>query len=145
MYNANLRRTLAAGTVLSSILLFPALATAQNNSGPGTKATESTPAEIGTGDRFAVVRANAIIARHFGAVSVVQTDGVGTYEVRFNKNVRNCMYTATIGLSGISGSSAPGFITVVGGNSAVQNVYLTTHDIDGVQANRGFHLLVACP
>jgi hypothetical protein len=92
---------------------------------------------------WAVVNADVTIARSHGAVSVAGA-GVGNYIVRFNRDVRGCNYTGTIGLSGAAGVSAPGFITVVGAAVDVRGVFVTTDDVAGASAARGFHLIADC-
>ena len=70
--------------------------------------------------------------------------GARAYEVIFNRDVRDCAYVATVGLSGSSGSSLPGEITVVGRAGAPNGVFITTHDSAGGPSDRGFHLAVHC-
>ncbi len=50
----------------------------------------------------------------------------------------------TIGLSGASETSAREFITTVGAAVDVNGVFVTTDDITGSAAERGFHLYVGC-
>jgi hypothetical protein len=98
-----------------------------------------------SGDRWAVVNSNATFARGKGVVQVTRGDtATGSYIVKFNKVVTGCMYQATIGLSGISGVSPPGEVTVVRRFSDARAVYVTTHTSAGAQADRGFHLYVGC-
>jgi hypothetical protein len=92
---------------------------------------------------FAVVNADGTLARRFGAVSS-QRLALGSYEVIFNRNVRDCAYVATIGLSGSTGSSPPGEITVVGRFNNANGVFLTTSNSAGTLADLGFHLAVHC-
>ena len=50
---------------------------------------------------FAVVEPDGRLARGCGAVSSQKVDiEVGAYEVIFDRNVRDCAYVATIGISG---------------------------------------------
>jgi hypothetical protein len=92
---------------------------------------------------FAVLNPDGSRARGFGAVSS-QRFAVGQYEVVFNRDVTGCAYIATIGLSGSSGASPSGEITVVGRFGNANGVFLTTHDSAGNFADRGFHLAVHC-
>ena len=91
----------------------------------------------------AVVNADGTIARGNGVTAVV-TAGTGNYRVEFDRNVRQCAYVGTIGLSGASGTSAPGFITVVGDALSVNGVFVTTDDSAAASTNLGFHLVVDC-
>src|SRR6186713_346358 len=97
---ASLRPAFAAG----AIMLLPALAVAQDNTGPVVRGAPPPAAEIAASDRFAVVNADGTLARNSGASFVTHNPGAGSYIVRFNRNVRNCAYTASIGLSGTSGT-----------------------------------------
>jgi hypothetical protein len=94
---------------------------------------------------WAVVNADGTLSRDSHAVSVTHTAGAGTYVVVFDRNVRNCAYNATIGLAGAAGTSARGFVTVVAAAVDVNGVFVTTDDINGAPAERGFHLHVDCP
>ena len=93
---------------------------------------------------FAVVNADGTLARGQKAVSAARLS-TGQYEVVFRKDVRKCAYVGTIGLSGSSGSSLPGEITVVGRSGNDRGVFVTTHSSAGAFADLGFHLAVLCP
>jgi len=71
--------------------------------------------------------------------------GDGFVVVRFNRNVTNCSYTATLGQIGSSGSAAPGFVTTAGAGADVNGVYLQTSNSSGSQTARDVHLHVLCP
>jgi hypothetical protein len=92
----------------------------------------------------AVVNADGSLARGVGAASV-STSGTGNKIVIFDRNVRDCTYTASVGLSGASGTSAAGFITVVGAAIDENGVFVTTDDILGASTDLGFHLHLTCP
>jgi hypothetical protein len=94
---------------------------------------------------WAVVNADGTLARDSHAVSVTHTAATGAYIVVFDRNVRSCAYNATVGLSGASGTSARGFTTVVAAAVDVNGVFVTTDDVAGNPAERGFHLQVECP
>jgi len=113
---------------------------ARGSAGP---AGPAGPAGAPATKLFAVVNADGSLARGSGAPTATQS-GPGEYQVRFNQNVRNCAYTATIGLSGSVGTSEPGEITVVGEFDSENGVFLTTHDSAGASSDRGFHLAVFC-
>jgi hypothetical protein len=144
----------AAALVLLGSAALNSQAMAQNdpNAGPGPRTVTGPVPERGVAPasgyvadtRYAVVNADCTIARSLFGPATCQTSGTGNYIIRFNRNVRNCAYTATIGLSGASGTEAPGFITVVGAAVDVKGVFVTTDDTTGASANRGFHLLVSC-
>lgn len=97
-----------------------------------------------TGTLWAVVDADGTLSRGSHAVSVTHSAGAGTYVVVFDQDVRNCVYNATIGLSGAVGTAAHGFITVVSAFGDVNAVYVTTDGTTAGAAERGFHLHVHC-
>jgi hypothetical protein len=147
-------RTLLVLAALVGVVVL--LAAAQGISQIVPNTTPSDPAAVGvaasesTDDRetpgkvfWAVVDSDGTLARDRGAVSA-QSFGGGGYEVIFSRNVRNCAYVATIGLSGAEFTSAPGEITVVGRFGNRRGVFVATHDSAGVSADRGFHLQVSC-
>lgn len=92
---------------------------------------------------FAVVDSDATLNRKLNAKSVAH-DGVGSYIVRFNSNIRKCAYTGNVGLSGSSGVSSPGYVTVVGAGVDVKGVYVQTFDSSGTVTDLGFQLVVTC-
>lgn len=96
---------------------------------------------------WAVVNAHPdspTIARGSGVTSVTKS-GAGNYIVAFNRNVRQCVYNATIGISGAAGAESPGFVTVVGAALNVNAVFVTTDDTAGASVDdRSFHLIVDC-
>ena len=94
---------------------------------------------------YAVVNADGSLGRGVGVASVTHTPGAGSYIVFFDRDTSGCAFTATIGLSGASGTSARGFITTVGAAADPSHgVFVTTDDIAGSPAERGFHLSLAC-
>lgn len=120
-----------------------ALGAGGDNAGPAVTGPAAGP-DVAKKDRWAVVDANGTLVRGKGVNAVTHTAGAGSYVVDFNKNVRACMYNASIGLSGASGTSARGFITVVGAAVSENGVFVTTDDIAGSPAERGFHIYVGC-
>jgi hypothetical protein len=77
-------------------------------------------------------------------VATTNRSGAGTYQVRFTRNVRNCAYVATVGLTGASGTSAAADIMVVGEAANVRGVFVTIEDPPGTRVDRSFHLVVMC-
>ena len=92
---------------------------------------------------WAVVESNGTLARG-SSVTVTTQSATGQYQVRFNQNVRGCVYIATLGLTGASLTAPPGMITVVGENVSVFGVWISIYDSAGVLADRSFHLAVFC-
>lgn len=93
---------------------------------------------------WAVVSSDGRLVRDKGARDANRLSG-GHYEVIFDRNVRSCVYVATIGLPGAQGESAPGQISTAGRNGARNGVFLDTRNSSGGSASRGFHLVVNCP
>jgi hypothetical protein len=151
-------RTLLALAALVVVVVLLAAAQGIGQSGPNTtpNTTPSDPAvgvasesdddrETPAKDFWAVVNSDGTLARDRGAVSAEKNpDFLGAYEVIFFRNVRDCAYVATIGISGSSGTSAPGEITVAGRLENRRGVFVSTHDSTGAPADRGFHLQVSC-
>ena len=69
--------------------------------------------------------------------------GVGQYQIIFDRDVRACFYSATLGDESASGPGT-GQIAVTSAASNVNGVRVLTRDSDGTLANRSFHLLVSC-
>ncbi|RKN49392.1 hypothetical protein [Micromonospora endolithica] len=109
----------------------------------------STQATLPGTISFAVVNPNGTLARPLGVgVSVYKfptgTWGAGKYQVTFPYNVSAKAYVATIGDSG------PGFVPDSGEIGvaprtlpAVNSVFVQTRNSAGVEADRGFHLVIA--
>lgn len=68
----------------------------------------------------------------------------GTYQVRFDQNIRSCAYVAQIGDFDASGTESPGFLTTVGEGASVNGVFINTYNSSGAAADRSFHLRVIC-
>ena len=77
-------------------------------------------------------------------VTFTNKSDTGDYQVRFNRNIRNCVYVATVGLPGSLGVELPGQIGVAGENASVRGVWIDTYDSAGTEADRSFHLIVDC-
>lgn len=137
------RTLIGAASVLALVAATGPLAVGASGDNTGTAIVAPADTQVAKNDRWAVIDADGSFARGKGVVSTA-TLGTGAYEVIFNKNVRGCVYTATIGLSGDSGTSAPGFITTVGRVTDLNGVFISTDDVTGASTNLGFHLHVGC-
>ena len=93
---------------------------------------------------WAVVSSDGRLVRDKGARDANRLSR-GHYEVIFERNVRSCVYVASIGLPGAEGESSPGLISTAGRNGARNGVFLDTRNSSGGRASRGFHLVVNCP
>jgi hypothetical protein len=92
--------------------------------------------------RHAVVSNVGATVRGRGAASSANT-GAGQYEVVFDRDVRLCVYSATLGDESAAGPGN-GQISVTSSASNVNGVRVVTRDSAGVLANRSFHLIVSC-
>ena len=92
--------------------------------------------------RQAVVTGAGVAARTRGASSVARTSE-GRYQVIFDRDVRGCVYVASIG---DVGAAAPpqGEISTSALASNVNGVAIRTENSGGAAANRPFHLIVSC-
>jgi hypothetical protein len=92
--------------------------------------------------RHAVISNVGATVRGRGTTSSGQT-GPGQYQVIFDRDVRNCVYAATLG---DESAAAPGQgeIAVTSLGSNVNGVRVVTRNQAGETANRSFHLVVSC-
>ena len=93
--------------------------------------------------RYAVVNANGTLARGTSGTSSASTGLTGNYEVLFDRDVRSCAYTATIGAP-TTAIANPGAITVAQRGGKPNGVFLTVKDVDGARQAQPFHLVVTC-
>ncbi|MEA2332198.1 MAG: hypothetical protein QOH58_2336 [Thermoleophilaceae bacterium] len=108
-----------------------------------TKIKQVPSAVIADGvTRHAVVSNVGATVRSRGTTSSAQT-GPGQYEVIFDRDVRQCIYVATLGDESASGPGT-GQIAVTSVGANVNGVRVVTRDSDGVLANRSFHVVVSC-
>lgn len=93
---------------------------------------------------WAVVNTNGALLRNFRAIAATRV-GLGNYRVRFNRNVTQCSYQATIGLPGVGGPPPAGEISVARANGFPDGVIVTTYLSSGAGfVDRPFHLAVHC-
>lgn len=143
------RRRIVAGVVavvavagLGAVTAPAAFSAGGDNLGTPVAGPAADP-DVAKKDRWAVINADGTFARGKGVISASNLS-TGNYEVIFNKPVAACLFSATIGLSGSSGTELPGFITTVGRVTDPNGVFITTDDTAGASSNRGFHLYVGC-
>lgn len=90
----------------------------------------------------AVVSDSGALVRGRGATGA-QDAGGSFFTVDFDRNVRECVYEATIGGTGTSYGGV-GEISVYSHPTRLNTVVVTTHDSAGAFTNRPFHLTVLC-
>jgi hypothetical protein len=92
--------------------------------------------------RHAVISNVGGTVRGRGVSSSAQT-GPGQYQVVFDRDVRNCVYAATLGDESAAGPGN-GQISVTSAAANVNGVRVVTRNSDGANENRSFHLVVSC-
>jgi hypothetical protein len=93
-------------------------------------------------NRHAVVSNVGATVRGRGVASSAQT-GPGQYQVVFDRDVRNCVYVATLGDESAAGPGN-GQISVTSAAANVNGVRVVTRNSVGANENRSFHLIVSC-
>ena len=91
----------------------------------------------------AVVAANGARGPRAAARPRPRAPAPGQYQVIFDRDVRQCVYVATLG---DESAAAPGTgqVSVTSLASTVNGVRVFTRDSAGAAANRSFHLIVSC-
>jgi len=93
-------------------------------------------------NRQVVMANNGATVRGRGVTSTSAT-AEGQYQAIFDRDVRNCVYSATLGDESAAGPGN-GQISVTSLASNVNGVRVVTRDSAGALANRSFHLIVSC-
>ena len=99
-------------------------------------------AVVAEGLRHAVISNVGGAVRARGVTSSAQT-GDGQYQVVFDRDVRNCVYNATLGDESAAGAGN-GQISVTSSAANVNAVRVVTRNSNGANENRSFHLIVSC-
>ncbi len=92
--------------------------------------------------RHAVISNTGVAVRGRGVAAASQT-GQGQYQVVFDVDVRNCVYSATLGDESAAGPGN-GQISVTSAAANVNGVRVVTRNSMGEIENRSFHLIVSC-
>lgn len=112
----------------------------------GGSIKESTLGPVEALSHMAVVSSVGQLARARGVTSVART-AAGRYQVIFDRDVRSCAYTATVGDTSAAGPGT-GTASVSGLPSSVNGVQVRTvsYNVNGnpVNENKPFHLIVSC-
>ena len=83
---------------------------------------------------------NATLVRSNSSVTVTENVGV---DVAFNRNISNCVWSATRGTPG-AGVETAGFVEVGGTGGNANSVDVRTREPDGSITDGSFHLVVVC-
>jgi hypothetical protein len=99
-------------------------------------------AVVADGVRHAVISDVGGTVRGRGVASSART-GDGQYQVLFDRDVRNCVYAASLGDESAAGAGN-GQISVTSAAANVNGVRVVTRNSNGANENRSFHLIVSC-
>jgi hypothetical protein len=91
---------------------------------------------------WAVINQNGALVRGDGVRSV-NRPSTGAYHIVFNRNVRNCVYLATLGRTGPQ-VAPPGEIGTGGLPATVRGIWVRTRNSAGNLSNRDFHVAIGC-
>lgn len=91
----------------------------------------------------AVIRADGSEHRGRGLDSSNRL-GDGVYEVFFDRSIKKCAWTGTVGLGSFSGSTGPAMITITGRVGTKNGLFVTTFDGTGAPTDLPFHTVVVC-
>lgn len=163
-YNSFFRGGLILALLLGEMLASTTVTTAQNDpqvnppttpvevqQPPGSEPTEPEETDEvlfstgGGGSKIlsAVVTNTGTLVRGVRAKSSANL-GQGLYEVVFGRNVTQCTYVGTVGLSEPNSPPA-GEISVAPRSGNSRGVFIRTSNSAGIPFNSGFHLTVVCP
>ena len=116
-----------------------------NSPGAASTSAPTVVAKAGKAkDRVtAVIRADGSEHRGRGLESSNRL-GQGVYEVFFDRKIKKCAWTGTVGLGSFSGSTGPAMITITGRAGSNNGLFVTTFDGSGAAADLPFHTVVVC-
>ena len=96
-----------------------------------------------SGGVTAVINADGTEDRGRGLVSSNRI-GAGTYEVFFDRSIKKCAWTGTVGLGSFSGSTGPAMITITGRIGTNNGLFVTTFNGAAAATDLPFHTVVTC-
>jgi hypothetical protein len=112
----------------------------------GDVVKESTLGPVQALAHQAVVTGAGVLARGRGVTGVVRT-AAGRYAITFDREVRSCVYVATVGdVSAAGPGNGNATVASNAANANAVDVRTVTYNAAGnpVDENRPFHLLVSC-
>jgi hypothetical protein len=95
------------------------------------------------GDAWAAINEDGTLALGSGVVSTARL-GEGVYEVIFDRNVRSCVYVATLGRDRQNFGYPVGEISTAPRGNNNNGVYIRTWYSSGEKYDRSFHIYVGC-
>jgi hypothetical protein len=149
-----------AGVTLSTAALLAtgvaaggALASSGGDSAPNQTPSASAAAKVITAKAavkkarvYAVVNADGTKHHGRGYVSSAKVvgDGAGVYEVFFDRSIKKCAWSGTVGRPDFVSHTGPAMITITGRVGTNNGLYVTTYDATGAKADLPFHVVVIC-
>jgi hypothetical protein len=112
----------------------------------GGSIKESTLGPVQALAHQAVVTGAGVVARQRGVTGVMRTSA-GRYQVTFDRDVRGCVYVATVGdvsAAGPGNGTATVASLAANPNTVVVRTFAYNAGGNPVDENRSFHLLVSC-
>jgi hypothetical protein len=112
----------------------------------GGSIKESTLGPVQALAHQAVVTGAGVLARGRGVTGVVRT-AAGRYQVAFDRDIRGCVYAATVGdVSAAGPGTGTASVASNPANANAVDVRTVTYNAAGnpVDENRPFHLIVSC-
>jgi hypothetical protein len=100
-------------------------------------------AACGTTPLRAVVTSGGVPVRGRNLVSSTHL-GLGTYEVIFDQDVRQCAYTATVGSPAAAFSTLPLTISTASRAGNADGAFIFIHDAAGAAVDHAFHIVARC-
>lgn len=133
----------AAGLMVGGASVGGALASGGGNLSPDTSGRDTLARATHAQRVFAAIHDDGTAGRTRGFKSSTR-DSTGVYTVKFNRNIRHCLWQGTIGKGNFVGEADPGEIQITGRNGTKNGLYVTTFDSSGARADRPFLVLVVC-
>jgi hypothetical protein len=137
--NLKVAATVATAALVGGVATTASAAPATSNTpGKATVSTTTVPPRV-----FAVVNSDGSKLRGKAVASTARIS-TGTYDVRFNRNISTCAWTATVGLGGFSGSTGPAMITTAGRAGTNNGLFITTFNGAATPTDEAFQVVVVC-
>jgi hypothetical protein len=125
---------LAGGTYFATA----ASASTPNSPDTATTASATTPARV-----FAAINADGTKLRGKAVASTAHLS-TGTYDIRFNRNISTCAWTATVGIGSFGGSTGPAIVTATGRAGTNNGLFVNTYNTAGTLTDEAFLVVVVC-
>jgi hypothetical protein len=148
-----------AGTIIGGTLISSGIDYAQAQTTGGTStapsATKLQPVSTTPGlvsnvtstepctNCFGVIDPDGTIIRQNGVISVTRLSA-GTYDIRFDAQIGECAWLATIGLGIFGGVPTSGEVVVTGRTDTNNGLFLRTFNSTSIVTDRPFHVALIC-